>query len=98
MIPAMLLVILGPVPLLVFFFAVAVSINHQKEKDNQAGNNQDDDNRLILPYLANKCGHVRIHATRTYTISAENGKLFRLLIKSGNRSRFDYLALTGDLS
>ncbi|MDD5139448.1 MAG: hypothetical protein PHY43_04200 [Verrucomicrobiales bacterium] len=51
----------APMPLLVFFFAVAMGVNHRQGKNNQTANSQDDDNWLILPYLANKFGNVRIH-------------------------------------
>jgi hypothetical protein len=54
--------ILGAVPLLVFFFAVSVSVNDQKGKNNQATDGKDDDDWLKMPYVANKFGQVRIHA------------------------------------
>jgi hypothetical protein len=50
--------IFGPVPLLVFFFAVAMGINQRKAQNYQAANRQDNDDRFILPYRANKCGYV----------------------------------------
>jgi hypothetical protein len=51
-------VIFGSVPLLVFFFAVAMGINHRKTQNYHAANRQNDYDRLILPYLADKCGYV----------------------------------------
>jgi hypothetical protein len=50
-----------PMPLLVFFFAVTMGVNHQKRKDDCAANRQNDDDGLISPYLADKVGHVWIH-------------------------------------
>ena len=59
-------------PFLVLFFAMAMGVNHRQEKNDQTPDHKNDNNRLILPDLAYKCGHVGIHAVRTYTISAEN--------------------------
>jgi hypothetical protein len=66
----------GPMPLLVSFFAVTMGVNHRKDKDNQATNHEDDDDRFILPYIADKFGHIRIHAGQNYTISVEMGNDF----------------------
>jgi hypothetical protein len=65
-----------PMPLLVSFFAVTMGVNHRKDKDNQATNHQDDDDRFILPYIADKFGHIRIHAGQNYTMSVEKGNDF----------------------
>jgi hypothetical protein len=51
-------VIFGSMPFLVLFFAVTMGINQRKAQNNQAANRKDDDYRLILPYLADKCGYV----------------------------------------
>jgi hypothetical protein len=42
--------------LLVFFLAVAMGVDDQKEKDNHSGNKQNHHDRLILPYQVNKIG------------------------------------------
>jgi hypothetical protein len=55
------LMIFGSMPLLVFFFTVAVGINHQKTKNNYPGRRQNENDRFVSPYLANECGGVRIH-------------------------------------
>ena len=66
----------GPMPLLVSFFAVTMGVNHRKDKDNQAANHEDDDDRFILPYIADKFGQIRIHAGQNYTMSVEKGNDF----------------------
>jgi len=65
-----------PMPLLVSFFTVTMGVNHRKDKDNQAANHEDDDDRFILPYITDKFGHIRIHARQNYTISLEKGNDF----------------------
>jgi hypothetical protein len=51
-------VVFGPMPFLAFLFAVTMGVNHGKTQNNEAANRQDDDERLILPNLADKCGCV----------------------------------------
>jgi hypothetical protein len=70
---AALLVMIVPMPLLAFFFAVAVGINHHQPENYHTADRQNDDDWLILPYLADKLGYVRIHAQRAYTSPAKNG-------------------------
>jgi hypothetical protein len=89
-----MMVMFFPMTLFMNLFPVTVGVNHQKTKNNHAGNNQDDDNRLILPYLVNKFGHVRIHVRRSYTPSAKNGSVDRfwqpfLILPSRARLRFE---------
>jgi hypothetical protein len=97
-----------PMPLLVFFFAVAMGVNNRKAQNNQAANRKDDDNGLILPDLADKCGYVRVHGNiqfcffsawlpkrRTSNFTDAAG------ISNGVNTPYDLsdrLALAGDLS
>jgi len=48
--------IFGAMTLLVFFLAMAMGIDDQKEKDNHPGNKQNQHDRLILPYQVNEIG------------------------------------------
>jgi len=50
--------------LLIFLFAVTMSVNHGKGKNDDETENQHDDHRLIFPDLANKFGRFCIHAKK----------------------------------
>ena len=59
-------VMFGPVPLLVFFFAMTMGVNHRQAQNNQAANREDNDDGFILPDFADKCGDVCIHDKMTF--------------------------------
>ena len=71
LIRAALLVMPGPMPLRVFFLTVAMGVNHRQDKNNQKANQQDDDNRLMLPNIANEFGRVRIHTIQFTPLQPE---------------------------
>jgi hypothetical protein len=43
------------------FFPVTISVNHQKGKNHKAGNDENDNNGLMTPQIADKIGNIRIH-------------------------------------
>ena len=90
--------IFGPVPLLVLFFAMTMGVNHHQAENNHAAHRQNEDDRFILPDVANKFGHVGIHVQRTYTTSVKMAMLFEVSVNFSNHSRFDFLARSGGLS
>ena len=53
------------------FFSMAISVNDQHEKNNEAGASKNDDNGFVMPYIAYKIGNVRTHIFPTYTIFIE---------------------------
>jgi len=73
--------IFGPVPPFVVFFAVAMGVNHAKNKNRQAAHHQDDEHGVILPDRFDKFGQIRIHAKTSYTTSA--GKVNKITAGMG---------------
>jgi hypothetical protein len=82
-------VIFVPVPLLVFFFAVTMGVNHYQAENNHTAHRQNEDDRLILPDVANKFGYARIHAQQIYITSVKMAMLFaffEVLVNFNKRS------------
>jgi hypothetical protein len=53
------------------FFPMAISVNDQHDKNNEAGDSENDDDGFVMPYIAYKIGNVRTHIFPTYTIFIE---------------------------
>ena len=69
-------------------FPMDISVNDQEDKDEKTNQTQDDNDRLVLPYLAHKLKEVRTHGFLTYTILSETkiaGALGLLLIGKDHR-------------
>jgi hypothetical protein len=50
---------------------MAISVNDQRDKNNEAGDSENDDDGLVTPHPAYKIGNVRTHIFPTYTIFIE---------------------------
>jgi hypothetical protein len=62
-------VLFGVAPFL--FFPVAISVNDQQDKNNEAGDNENDDDGFVTPHIAYKIGNVRTHTFPIYTTFVE---------------------------
>ena len=47
-------------------FPMTVSVNHQKDKNDKAGNHENDNDGLVTPRIAHKIGKVRIHSANLH--------------------------------
>jgi hypothetical protein len=55
-----------PLVALLLFISMAMCVNHQQDKNNQPADQEDDDDRLILPYHLHKIGDIGIHSLSIY--------------------------------
>jgi hypothetical protein len=53
-------------------FPMAMSVNDQQDKNNQADGEENDYERLISPHIAHKTGEIGIHFRPVYTMSWES--------------------------
>jgi hypothetical protein len=56
-----------PFVALLLFVTMAVRVNHQQDKNNDAADQENDDDGLILPYRLHKIGDIGIHLLSIYT-------------------------------
>jgi hypothetical protein len=52
-------------------FPLAISVDDQQDKNNEAGDSENDDDGFVTPHIAYKIGNVRTHIFTTYTIFIE---------------------------
>ena len=54
-----------------FLFPMAIGVNDQQDKNNEATYCENDNDRFVMPNFTYKIGNVRTHFSQIYTIFAE---------------------------